>query len=115
MRCVHLGKLHDELLEEKDLQNRLSRQDEQLTAIQKAENQYQSNGNIESIISFWESIWTNGGLLFNGSKWTFRLPDIYIAEKRYDDALRILTMIHSQGKYTDKADSYIKKVKAKIK
>lgn len=116
MRCVYLRKLHNELLkEEQDLQYKLSQQNKQLSAIQEAESLYQSDGNIENLISFWENIWSSGGLLFNGSKWTFRLPDIYIKEKRYDDALRILLIIRSQEKYIEKADSYIRRVKSKIK
>ena len=111
-----MRKVHNELLkEEQDLRYKLSQQNKQLSAIQEAESLYQSDGNIENLILFWENIWSSGGLLFNGSKWTFRLPDIYIKEKRYDDALRILLIIRSQGKYADKVDGYIKKVESKIK
>ena len=67
------------------------------------------DGNIDSLIKFWEDIWNNGGLLFRGSAWTFRLPDLYIKQKRYDDALSILRKIRNPS-YRDKKASYIERI-----
>ena len=59
----------------------LEEQDKQIAAIHNAEDKYEQDHDIDSLIAFWEKIWKQGGLLFNGSKWTFRLPDLYIKEK----------------------------------
>ena len=87
----------------------LEKQDIQLQKIHKAEELYKENKDIENLIAFWENIWENGGLLFNGSYWTFRLPDLYIKEKDYDKALCILEKINNPH-YEDKKISYIKKI-----
>lgn len=97
------------LPEETGLQSHLKKQDEQIHAVQDAEKQFQSDGNLEKLISFWENIWSSGELLFKGSKWTFRLPDLYISQKRYDDAIRILKKIKNPA-YQDKKKSYIEKI-----
>lgn len=89
------------------LQETLAAQDRQIQEIHDAEDLYKND--IKGLICFWEKIWENGGLLFNGSKWTFRLPDLYIKQKKYDDALRILEMIRNP-QYKDKKESYVKKV-----
>ena len=62
--------------------------DRQLAQIQEAEASHK--GDNEALILFWEGLWGNGGLKFNGIKWTFRIVDLYYKEKRYDDAWRIL-------------------------
>ena len=95
--------------EERELQEKLDKQDKQMQSVFAAENKFESDGDIDSIISFWEDIWASGGLLFNGSKWTFRLPDLYMKQKRYDDALRILKMIKNPS-YKEKVDSYVEKI-----
>lgn len=100
-----------------ELTNVLSAQDKQLQAIQRAEEKYRDD--IDGLILFWEQIWKEGGLLFNGSRWTFRLPDLYIKQKRYDDALKILRKI-KKPEYAEKKHSYIERVtslkeKAQIK
>lgn len=92
------------------LSQELDSQDKQLELIQEAEKKYDADKDINSLILFWEKIWANGGLLFNSSKWTFRLPDLYIKQKRYDDALKILQKIKNP-QYTDKKKSYIEKIK----
>ena len=89
----------------------LKGQDDQLAAIQKAEAKYESDMDFDALITFWENIWANGGLKFEGSHWYFRLPDLYIEAKRFDDALVIVQRIKKTKKnYTDKADSYITKI-----
>ncbi len=95
----------------------LKGQDDQLAAIQKAELKYESDKNFDALIKFWENIWTNGGLKFEGSGWHFRLPDLYIEAKRFDDALTIVQTIKmTKENYADKADSYITKIETqKIK
>ena len=92
-----------------ELDKSIKRQDKQIESIFAAENKFESDGDMDSLISFWENIWASGGLLFNGSKWTFRLPDLYIKQKRYDDALRILKMIKNPS-YKEKVDSYVGKI-----
>lgn len=90
---------------------KLKEQDDQIAMIQKAEGKYESNSNIDELITFWENIWANGGLKFEGSRWHFRLPDLYIKMKRFDDALAIVQKIKkSKNNYSDKADSYITKI-----
>lgn len=95
----------------KNLNRALALQDKQIAEIQAAEKKFEMDGDINSLIAFWENIWKNGGLLFNGSKWAFRLPDIYIKRKQYDDALRILKLIRTP-QYQDKKKSYMEKVQA---
>ena len=92
------------------LAKELEAQEHQINSIQKAEEIYKQDNNIENLISFWESIWDSGGLLFNGSGQTFRLPDLYIKQKRYKDALKIVRRIKKQGKYIDRAKGYIEKI-----
>lgn len=91
------------------MDKKLAGQDAQLSRIQEAEKKYEQDKDIDALISFWEKIWDQGGLLFNGSKWAFRLPDLYIKQKRYDDALRILKKINNPS-YQEKKKSYIEKV-----
>lgn len=95
--------------EERELQDELDKQDKQIQSIFAAESKFEKDGDVDSLISFWENIWKSGGLLFNGSKWTFRLPDLYIKQKRYDDALRIIKLIKNQS-YKEKVDSYVEKI-----
>lgn len=86
-------------------------QDDQLVVIQKAEANYESDKDLDALIIFWEDIWENGGLKFEGSHWHFRLPDLYIKAKRFDDAIVIVQRIKNMKKnYSDKADSYITKI-----
>lgn len=97
------------LQEERELQEALKAQDLQLQSIFAAEQEFENTGDIGSLISFWEDIWKGGGLLFNGSKWTFRLPDLYIKTEQYDDALKILKKI-KKPEYRDKVQSYVEKI-----
>lgn len=87
----------------------LTDQETQLSDIQEAERTYEQTKDIASLIAFWENIWAHGGPLFNGSKWFFRLPDLYIKQKRYDDALKILEKIKNPA-YQDKAKKYVEKI-----
>lgn len=91
------------------LSHRLRTQDAQIEQIKAAEANYTATGDIDTLILFWENVWKNGGLLFNGSHWTFRLPDLYIQQKQYDDALRIVRKINKPI-YQDKANRYIEKI-----
>lgn len=95
----------------KNLEATLAKQDRQIKEIQNAEARYKSDGNIESLIRFWEDLWENGGLTFNGSKWTFRLPDLYIKQKQYDEAIRALKKIKNPI-YKEKKESYLEKTKS---
>lgn len=93
------------------LQRELKSQNEQLEKIKRAESYFKETGDIDFLIKFWEGIWKSGGLLFSGSKWTFRLPDLYIKIGEYDKALAILKKIKNPN-YTEKRDSYVNRVKA---
>lgn len=93
----------------------LKTQEEQLEAIQRARKEYDDSKDIDSYIAFWEMLWQNGGLAFRGSRWHFELADLYIASKRYDDALRFVKKLKKERKeYAEKADSYIAKIEALI-
>lgn len=87
----------------------LHNQDEQIKAVQEAEQKYKSDKDLDWAIRFWENIWENGGPIFEGSHWMFKLPDLYIKAKRYDDAIALCKVIKETRKsyYHDKADSYI--------
>ena len=91
----------------------LKNQDEQIDAIFSAENEYKESQNIDELISFWEHIWDNGGLLFDGMKWMFRLPDLYIKVGRYEDTLKILDRI-KKPIYADKVVVYREKIAKKM-
>lgn len=94
--------------------NILKAQDEQLALIKKAEAKYEEDKDIDFIIKFWEQLWANGGLVFEGSHWHFRLADLYIQEKRYDDAIAYCKRIKKSKKnYADKADGYIQRIEDK--
>ena len=92
------------------LTDELQKQDEQIERINRAEIQYKDD--INSLIQFWEDIWETEGLLSVGSAKTFRLPDLYIEAKRYNDALKILQKIDNPA-YKDKKEAYMQKVMKK--
>ena len=68
-------------------------QDSQLEQIKKTERKYKQSGDIDTYIKFWENIWNNGGLLFNGTHWTFELCSLYYKTKQYDKAWGFLSML----------------------
>ncbi|MGL5950449.1 MAG: hypothetical protein ACRCZH_03425 [Cetobacterium sp.] len=89
----------------------LKTQEDQIAAVQAADVKYAQDKDLDWIIGFWEQIWANGGLKFNGSTWTFKLPDLYIKAKRYEDALAIVMKIKkTTPQYIDKANKYITKI-----
>ena len=90
----------------------LKSQDKHIKAVQAADEKYAEDKDLEWIINFWEEIWKDGGPKFEGSGWMFRLPDLYIKAKRYDDAMVIVQKIKkTKGSYySNKADSYITKI-----
>ena len=100
---------------EQELFRKLKNQDQQLEAIQAARKEYDDGKDINSYIAFWEMLWENGGLLFRGSRWHFELADLYIAAKRYNDALCFVKKLKRERKeYADKADSYIARIEGLI-
>lgn len=104
--------LHKQLIKDDlELKEKLQGQNDQLIAIQKAESAYKETGDIGSLISFWEGLWSSSGLLFNGSKWTFRLPELYIMTEQYDDAIRILDKIKNPA-YAERKKSLLEKAKS---
>lgn len=92
-----------------ELHEKIKEQDRQFESINNAELNFKKDGDIDALIAFWEGIWSSGGLLFRGSKHMFRLPDLYIRKKRYDDALKILERI-TDPDYQYKVDSYIGRI-----
>lgn len=93
----------------------LKAQDDQLAIIEKREDQYKIDDNIDALIAFWEKLWQNGGLKFEGAYWHFRLPDLYIKVKRYGDALKFCKEIRlKKPDYRDKAEGYITKLEKKL-
>lgn len=78
-------------LDTANLDRIIAEQDKQLASILKAEQTYK--GDNAALIKFWEKLWENGGLKFNGVKWTYRLVDLYVKEKRYDDAFKMLNQL----------------------
>ena len=88
----------------------LKRQDRQLELIQQTETNLE--GDTNALIIFWENIWKGDGLLFEGSAWHFRLPDLYIKAQRYDEAISFCKMIIAKKPtYANKAESYIERLK----
>lgn len=89
----------------------LKAQDIQLATIQKARSEYDESKNLDAYIAFWEMLWDNGGLKFEGSKWHFELADLYIKAKRFDDALTFVTKLKKEKPaYDHKCDTYLKKI-----
>lgn len=89
----------------------LRMQDQQFASVQNAHAKYQETKNLDGYIAFWETLWSNGGLKFDGAKWLFELPDLYIKAKRYDDALEFVLKLKKQKPtYAYKSDVYIKKI-----
>lgn len=98
----------------KELRKALEAQNEQLARVQVAEERYKQGKDLIGYISFWEDIWQSGGLLFKGAFWTFRLADLYIKAKRYDDAIFFCQMIKTwDPDFAYKADKYIQRIAEK--
>ena len=96
-----------------ELQRTLAAQDRQLQRIKDAEAKFESDGDTQRLVRFWEKLWSHGGLLFYGSHWTFRLTDLYISLKDYQSALRAVKLIQNPC-YEDKKESYIAKIEKKL-
>ena len=90
----------------------LKSQDKQIKAVQAADEKYAGDNDLDWIINFWEEIWKDGGPKFEGSGWMFRLPDLYVKVKRYDDAISIVQKIKkTKGSYySNKANNYITRI-----
>jgi hypothetical protein len=91
----------------------LQAQDRQLKAMQEADERYKIDTDIQKIIQFWEQIWRKGGPSFAGAFWMFRLPDLYIKARRYDEALDIVNKIKTtrESDCSNKVDKYIENIK----
>ncbi len=90
----------------------LKAQDQQLKAINEAYDKFRKDKDLESYIKFWEKIWQRGGLKFEGVRWCFELPNLYIKAKRYDEALALCYKILETKStyYANKANSLIYKI-----
>lgn len=100
-----------------ELYKTLKAQDDQIELVNREQEKYKSSGDVDGYIAFWENLWNHGGLVLEGTQWHFELAELYIKQKRYDDALRFLRMLKKdKPSYSANADEYIGKVvKAKEK
>lgn len=69
-------------------------QDKQFKKINKAEEKYFRNNNLNEHIAFWENLWNTEGLIVRGVSWCFKLADLYIEAKEYDKALDFVKKIN---------------------
>ena len=74
------------------MQKKLTAQDKQLQAAQKAEAEYKETKDANKLVEFWEGL-SNEGILLRGVSWPFKLTDAYYKAKRYDDAWRELNKL----------------------
>lgn len=89
----------------------LTMQDRQIADVHKARGKYDESKDLNGYIDFWEMLWANGGLIFEGVRWHFELPDLYIKAKRYDDALDfVLNLKNKKPIYAYKSDIYVNKI-----
>lgn len=94
----------------KILKDSIEMQDKQRNQVQKKENQYKSNGDLDEYVTFFEKVWATGGLKFYSMKWWFVLPDLYFKQKRYEEVIDFCEMIQFLDEYTiDKAGKYIQR------
>lgn len=85
---------YDDLKEiDPDGYEELINQDNQIELVQKAQREYGTNHDLNAYIAFWERLWAQDGLLFEGVKWHYELAELYIKAKRYDDAINFITRI----------------------
>lgn len=94
----------------------MKEQDKYIEMVNQRDAQYRKDKNIQTYIEFWEKLWADNGLVFEGMKWMFMLPDLYIKEKRYLEALEFVRYIKEtkNENYGVKADKYIEKLNGKI-
>jgi hypothetical protein len=89
----------------------IHKENEQRQQCIEALRKYQKDHDIDAYIAFWEDLWENTGLLFVDSKWLFVLPDLYIEQKRYEDALKFCQIYERVYKdYDFKFDYYIHRI-----
>lgn len=89
----------------------LKAQDQQIAAVQQAKRKFNEDKDMDSYIAFWEMIWRNGGLKFEGAGWHFELADLYIKSKRYEDALAFVKKLkRMKPTYAYKSDDYVKRI-----
>ena len=88
--------------------DRLEEQDRQIDKINKAEEEFYNDDDIEKIIRFWEDLHNHGGLVFPSVKWNFRLVELYYQNGEYEKALSFLERLKGYKKeYTE----YYNKIK----
>ncbi len=85
---------------ERILKKQLKAQDKQIKAIHEAEAKYKDD--LPKLIEFWEAELAERGLLINGTKWRFRLIDLYYRSGRYDDAWHKLNMLLIDPSYRER-------------
>jgi len=87
-----------------DIEALIAAQDQQIAVVHEAAARYDQTGDVDTYIAFWEQIWsTKEGLLFNGSRWTFELVDLYIQTGQRDKAWGLLNrFVVERPDYLDK-------------
>ncbi|MBQ6207302.1 MAG: hypothetical protein IJK52_09505 [Oscillospiraceae bacterium] len=91
-----------------ELYKSLDEGEAELQAAIAAEAQYKESKDVDAYIAFWESVWKRGQPHL-GTRWTFTLPDLYIKQKRYDDALNMMKKIKGEH-YQYKKAQYIERI-----
>lgn len=87
----------------------MEKQNEILELIQ--ENEARLKDDTNALIEFWEKLWKDSGSYIVGNKWHFRLPNLYVKARRYDDALSFCNRLKSKKpSFTEEAESYITKI-----
>lgn len=92
----------------------LLEQEARFMQMQSAENAFNETGDINAYIEYWENIWKNDSSIIMGDFWVFRLVDLYILQKRYDDALNILSQITDE-QYSKRKLKYMQKLEKLLK
>lgn len=79
--------------------------------MQKAKDKYSEDKNLNAYIAFWEMIWANAGLKLEGTRWHFKLPNLYIKARKYDNVFAfVIKLKKTKPTYAYKSDSYTKKI-----
>ena len=86
-------------------------QDKQFKKINKAEEKYFRNNNLNEHIAFWENLWNTEGLFVQGVSWYFKLADLYIEAKEYDKALDFVKKINKlEPSYLNNTEYYLETI-----
>ena len=82
------------LPEEIELQERVKKHDDILSAKNEAESRYKETGNLEEYLDFYRELTKDSSCFEIGGSWIFNYPETLIKEKLYDEAWGILNLIY---------------------